>query len=145
MKNVGTSVKVFMATKMKCAAASTLISLAFLSQAFAVLRPLFPAKPAPPFAGEVIIIGDDLVRQQQSNSYQWWRGIRFSKSNRNVFLSASQGMEDKHHGIQRYRAELPWVDRGSIRQAEAARKQPDGRCASPGRLLDSSPQGRGRL
>jgi hypothetical protein len=84
MKNVGTSVKVFLATKMKCAAVSTLISLAFVSQAFAVLRPLFPAKPAPPFTGEVIIIGDDLVRQQQSNSYQWWRGIRFSKSNRKV-------------------------------------------------------------
>ena len=78
--------KVFMATKMKCAAVSILISLAFVSQAFAVLRPLFPAKPAPPFTGEVIIIGDDLVRQQQSNSYQWWRGIRFSKSNRNVFF-----------------------------------------------------------
>jgi hypothetical protein len=26
------------------------------------LRPLFPAKPAPPFRGEAIVIGDDLVR-----------------------------------------------------------------------------------
>ena len=51
----------FLATKMKCAVASALISLAFVSQAFAVLRPLFPAKPAPPFNGEAIIIGDDSV------------------------------------------------------------------------------------
>jgi hypothetical protein len=56
-----TSVKLFLATKMKCAVASALISLAFVSQAFAVLRPLFPAKPAPPFSGEVIITGDDSV------------------------------------------------------------------------------------
>ena len=53
--------KVFLATKMKCAVVSALISIAFVSQAFAVLRPLFPAKPAPPFNGELIIIGDDLV------------------------------------------------------------------------------------
>jgi hypothetical protein len=38
-----------------------LISLALLSQAFAVLRPPFPSPPAPPFEGELIIIGDDLV------------------------------------------------------------------------------------
>ena len=56
-----TSVKLFLATKMKCAVVSALISLAFVSQAFAVLRPLFPAKPAPPFNGEVIVIGDDSV------------------------------------------------------------------------------------
>ena len=61
MKNAGSSVKVFLAVKMKCTVVSMLISLAFVSQAFAVLRPLFPAKPAPPFNGELIIIGDDLV------------------------------------------------------------------------------------
>jgi hypothetical protein len=54
-----TAVKLFLATKMKCAVVSALISLAFVSQAFAVLRPLFPAKPAPRFNGEVIIIEDD--------------------------------------------------------------------------------------
>src|SRR5437773_5882297 len=58
-----TSVKLFPATKMKCAVVPALISLAFVSQAFAVLRPLFPAKPAPPFNGELIIIGDDSVLQ----------------------------------------------------------------------------------
>ena len=38
-----TSVKLFLATKMKCAVVSALISIAFVSQAFAVLRPLIPA------------------------------------------------------------------------------------------------------
>jgi hypothetical protein len=48
-------------TQMKCAVVSALISLMFVSQAFAVLRPLFPIKPAAPFNGELIVIGDDLV------------------------------------------------------------------------------------
>ena len=48
-------------TQMKCAVVSTLVSLAFVSQAFAVLRPLFPIKPAAPFNGELIVIGDDFV------------------------------------------------------------------------------------
>ena len=56
-----TAMKLFLATRMKCAVVSALISLAFVSQAFAVLRPLFPAKPVPPFNGEVIIIEDDSV------------------------------------------------------------------------------------
>ena len=61
-------VKVFLATKMKCAVVSALISIAFVSQAFAVLRPLVPPKPAPPFNGELIIIGDDSVRGVQENA-----------------------------------------------------------------------------
>jgi hypothetical protein len=61
MKNVGTSVKVFLATKMKCAVVLQLISLAFVSQAFAVLRPLFPLKAVRPFSGEAIVIGENLV------------------------------------------------------------------------------------
>ncbi len=48
-------------TQMKCAVVSVFVSLAFISQAFAVLRPLFPVKPAVPFNGEVIVIGDDFV------------------------------------------------------------------------------------
>jgi hypothetical protein len=47
--------------KMKCAVASTLISLVFVSQASAVLRPLFPIKPSAPFNGELIVIGNELV------------------------------------------------------------------------------------
>ena len=56
-----TALKLFLATRMKCAVVFALISLAFVSQAFAVLRPPFPAKPAAPFDVELIIIGEDLV------------------------------------------------------------------------------------
>lgn len=52
--------KAFVPAKVKCAAVFTLISFAFVSPAFAVLRPLFPSKPVRPYNGEVIIIGDDL-------------------------------------------------------------------------------------
>ena len=58
-----TAVKLFLATRMKCAVVSALISVAFVSQALAVLRPLFPAKPSPPFNGEVIVVEDDLVME----------------------------------------------------------------------------------
>ena len=47
--------------KMKCAVVFAFVSLAFASQASAVLRPLFPIKPAAPSNGELIVIGDDLV------------------------------------------------------------------------------------
>ena len=53
--------------KTKCAVAFTLISLVFVSQASAVLRPLFPVKPSAPFNGELIIIGDDLVLRSTKN------------------------------------------------------------------------------
>jgi hypothetical protein len=46
---------------MKWAVVSAFVSLAFVSQASAVLRPLFPIKPAAPFNGELIFIGDDMV------------------------------------------------------------------------------------
>ena len=46
---------------MKCAAVCILVCLALVSPAFALLRPLFPVKAAPPFRGEAIVIGDDLV------------------------------------------------------------------------------------
>ena len=48
-------------TRMKCGATAALVSLAFVSQASALLRPLFPVKPSAPFNGELIVIGDDLV------------------------------------------------------------------------------------
>jgi hypothetical protein len=47
---------------MKCAAGIVIVSIAFVSQAFAVLRPLFPVKAAPPFNGELIVIGDASTR-----------------------------------------------------------------------------------
>jgi hypothetical protein len=48
-------------TKMKRAVVATLVSLVFVSQGSAVLRPLFPIKPSAPFNGELIVIGDDFV------------------------------------------------------------------------------------
>jgi hypothetical protein len=45
---------------MKFAAVSLLVSFALLSQAFAVLRPLFPLKPAPPLGDELIVPGDEV-------------------------------------------------------------------------------------
>jgi hypothetical protein len=47
---------------MKCAAVIMIVSIAFVSQGFAVLRPLFPAKASPPFNGEVIVIGNDSIQ-----------------------------------------------------------------------------------
>jgi hypothetical protein len=48
-------------TKMKCAVICAFLSLEFVSQASAVLRPLFPIKPAAPSNAELIVIGDELV------------------------------------------------------------------------------------
>jgi hypothetical protein len=61
-------------TKMKCAVVSAFISLAFVSQAFAVLRPLFPIKPAAPFNGELIVIGDDFVLRSANKPLLRQRG-----------------------------------------------------------------------
>jgi hypothetical protein len=47
---------------MRCAAAIVVVSVVFVSQGFAVLRPLFPAKAAPPFNGELIVIGNDAIQ-----------------------------------------------------------------------------------
>ena len=60
--------------KTKCAVASTLISLVFISQASAVLRPLFPIKPSAPFNGEIIVIGDELVLRSTKKPLMHHRG-----------------------------------------------------------------------
>jgi hypothetical protein len=39
------------------------LSIVFASQAFAVLRPLFPAKAAPPFGTEAIVIRKGSIQQ----------------------------------------------------------------------------------
>jgi hypothetical protein len=39
------------------------LSIVFASQAFAVLRPLFPAKATPPFGTEAIVTGKGLIQQ----------------------------------------------------------------------------------
>ena len=61
-------------TQMKCAVVSAFVSLMFVSQAFAVLRPLFPIKPAAPFNGELIVIGDDFVLRSAKKPLMHHRG-----------------------------------------------------------------------
>jgi hypothetical protein len=48
-------------TQLKCVVVSAFVSLAFVSQASAVLRPLFPIKPTAPVGGEYVVVGDELV------------------------------------------------------------------------------------
>jgi hypothetical protein len=47
----------FVTANTKRVAVCILVSFGLVSQALAVLRPLFPAKPAPPFSGEGIVKG----------------------------------------------------------------------------------------
>jgi len=61
-------------TRMKRAVVATLISLTFVSQSFAVLRPLFPIKPAAPPNGELIVIGDELVLRSAKKPMLYHRG-----------------------------------------------------------------------
>jgi hypothetical protein len=68
VKGIQTSAKLLGATNVRCAVVSGLVSLAFVSQAFAVLRPPFPAKPAAPFDAELIIVGEDLVPQAKTEA-----------------------------------------------------------------------------
>jgi hypothetical protein len=58
---------VITAANMKCAAVFSFLLLAFVSQTFAVVRPLFPVKPEPPLGG-AIVIGDDLAQNPSKNS-----------------------------------------------------------------------------
>jgi hypothetical protein len=67
-------VKIVLATAIKCAVASAFVSLAFLSQASAVLRSLFPIKPAAPSNGELIVIGDDLALRSAKKLLMHYRG-----------------------------------------------------------------------
>lgn len=50
-----------MPRRMKCAVLYAFLLLEFVSQATAVLRPLFPFKPAPPANGELTGIEDEVV------------------------------------------------------------------------------------
>jgi hypothetical protein len=45
-----------------------LLSLAFTAQGFAIIRSPYPAKPAPPYHGQFIVIGDDTKSQTVSKS-----------------------------------------------------------------------------
>ena len=59
--------------KTKCAVVAILIALAFASQAFAVLRPLFPIKPSAPFNSELIVIGGELVLRSAKKPQMHYR------------------------------------------------------------------------
>ena len=48
---------------MKTFALGVLLSLALGAQAFAIIRPPYPAKPMPPYHGHFIVIGDDAKPQ----------------------------------------------------------------------------------
>jgi hypothetical protein len=54
--------------KIKCAVMAAFVSLAFASQALAVLRPMFPITPVAPFNGELIVIGDELVLRSKKKA-----------------------------------------------------------------------------
>ena len=53
---------------MKTFAFGVLLSLAFLAQGFAIIRPPYPIKPMPPYHGRFIVIGDDARSQTASNA-----------------------------------------------------------------------------
>ena len=44
---------------MKTSALGVLLILAFAAQGLAIIRPPYPVKPAPPYHGQFILIGDD--------------------------------------------------------------------------------------
>ena len=60
--NLSNSVIRIRAENMKYAVVFMIVSVALTSQALAVLRPRFPIKPTPPFRGDMIVIGDDLLQ-----------------------------------------------------------------------------------
>ena len=66
--------KVVLATQIKCALVSAFVSLAFVSQTSAALRPLFPIKPGAPSNGEVIVIGDELMLRSAKKPVLHHRG-----------------------------------------------------------------------
>jgi hypothetical protein len=55
-------------TEIKYAVVSALVSLVFVSQVSAVLRPLFPIKPAAPIDSEYIVVGEELVLRSEKKA-----------------------------------------------------------------------------
>lgn len=53
---------------MKRAALSILLTLVFVSPTFAILRPRYPVKPTPPYTGQWIIIGEDVLKTPSAPS-----------------------------------------------------------------------------
>jgi hypothetical protein len=55
-------------SNMKTFALGVLLSLAFIAQGFAIIRPPYPVKPMPPYHGRFIVIGDDARSQTASKA-----------------------------------------------------------------------------
>ena len=53
---------------MKTFALGVLLTLAFVGQGFAIIRPPYPVKPMPPYHGRFILIGDDAKSQTAAKS-----------------------------------------------------------------------------
>ena len=123
---------------MKCAVVATLISLVFVSQASAVLRPLFPIKPAAPFNGELIVIGDDLVLRSTK------KPLMHPPGPGTVASAWTAGYGLCHEGCLlrrlRFSKDLPRARRGIDRntRAERAISSSPNRWASPG-LISTQP------
>jgi hypothetical protein len=55
-------------SNMKTFALGVLLSLAFVAQGFALIRPPYPVRPMPPYHGHFIVIGDDARSQTAAKS-----------------------------------------------------------------------------
>jgi hypothetical protein len=57
------------ANAMKCAAVFVFISMVLVSSdVFGVLRPLFPTRATPPFRGEIIAAGDEMIQHSSGTA-----------------------------------------------------------------------------
>lgn len=65
-----TSVKPVFTAPMKYAVMSAFVLIVLSSQAFAVLRPPFPAKPVAPANSDLIVIGDEFVLRSAKAHYR---------------------------------------------------------------------------
>lgn len=61
-------------TQLKCVVVSGFVLFAFATQGLAVLRPLFPIKPAAPGDGEYIVVGDEVVLRSANKAPAHPRG-----------------------------------------------------------------------
>ena len=77
--------KPLFAKQMKCAVVSAFVLLTFVSQTSAVLRPLFPIRPAAPSNGELIVIEDELALRSAKKYVLHRRGNAQERSGLGAF------------------------------------------------------------
>ena len=61
-------------TQLKCVVVSGFVLFTFATQGLAVLRPLFPIKPAAPVDGEYTVVGDEVVLRPAKKAPAHHRG-----------------------------------------------------------------------